>query len=55
MAFVVEAQENLDAYVGMTKELMKKVQGLKELCKNCQKERVCYRCQKPRHFARECK
>ena len=30
MVFTVEAQENLDVYVGMTKELVKEVQGLKE-------------------------
>ena len=45
IAFAVEAQENLDAYAGITKELVKEVQVLKELWKNYQKERVYYRCQ----------
>ena len=30
MAFAVETQEILDTYVGMTKELIMEVQGLKE-------------------------
>ena len=40
--YTVENQENLDIYIGVTKELINKIKELKENWKQRTSEKVCY-------------